>query len=354
MMSELEVLVERRGCAGFLTLNRPKALNALNLGMVRSMAAALDEWERDAAVTRVIVTGAGGRAFCAGGDIRLLYDQGRAGDHAAQLAFWREEYQLNRRIKRYSKPYIALVDGIVMGGGVGVSAHGARLVAGEGLTFAMPEVGIGFFPDVGASYLLPRLPHRAGIYLAMTGARASASDAVALGLAQTLVSSARMSELARALADREPIDAVIAQFASPARPSALAMQSALIEKCFAHATPAEMIAALAEAARAGSAFAGTALEAMLAKSPTSQAIALRQMVDGRSLSFEEAMIMEFRIVSRICRGHDFYEGVRAVIVDKDNQPQWRPGAPEDVSATAVAAYFAPLGESDLAFEAVAP
>jgi enoyl-CoA hydratase len=131
-MSEPEVLVEKRGCGGFLLLNRPKALNALNLNMVRLIAAALDDWERDESIARVVVTGAGGRAFCAGGDIRLLYEQGRAGDHAAQLAFWREEYQLNRRIKRYPKPYVALVDGIVMGGGVGVSAHGARLIAGEG------------------------------------------------------------------------------------------------------------------------------------------------------------------------------------------------------------------------------
>jgi enoyl-CoA hydratase len=351
-MSEPEVLVERRGCAGFLTLNRPKALNALNLGMVRAIAAALDEWEQDASVARVIVTGAGGRAFCAGGDIRLLYEQGRAGDHAAQLAFWREEYQLNRRIKRYPKPYVALVDGIVMGGGVGVSAHGAHLIAGEGFVFAMPEVGIGFFPDVGATYLLPRLPHRAGIYLAMTGARAGAGDALALGLAQVVVPSARMSALAAALEEREPIDSIVAQFAASPPPSPLMAESAQIENCFGRSTPAQMIAALGEAARAGSAFARTAEVAMLTKSPTSQAIALRQMEAGRSLSFEEAMILEFRIVSRICRGHDFYEGVRALIVDKDNRPQWRPGAPEDVSAAAVAAYFAPLGESDLVFEAV--
>ena len=351
-MSEPEVLVERRGCAGFLTLNRPKALNALNLGMVRAIAAALDEWEQDAAIARVVVTGAGGRAFCAGGDIRLLYEQGRAGDHAAQLAFWREEYQLNRRIKRYSKPYVALVDGIVMGGGVGVSAHGARLVAGENFAFAMPEVGIGFFPDVGATYLLPRLPHRAGVYLAMTGARIGAADAVALGLAQDLVPSARMSELAAALEGRELIDSIVSQFATPSAPAPLIAQSTLIENCFGHSTPAQMIAALGEAARGGSAFARTAEEAMLAKSPTSQAIALRQMEAGRSLSFEEAMTLEFRVVSRICRGHDFYEGVRAVIVDKDNRPQWRPRAPEDVLTTAVAAYFAPLGDSDLVFGAI--
>ncbi len=170
--------------------------------MVRAIAAALDEWERDDRVTRVVITGAGGRAFCAGGDIRLLYDQGRAGDHDAQLTFWREEYQLNRRIKRYSKPYVALVDGIVMGGGVGVSAHGARLVAGENFAFAMPEVGIGFFPDVGATYLLPRLPHRAGVYLAMTGLRAAPATSSRSASPRPSSPSARMAECSAALARR--------------------------------------------------------------------------------------------------------------------------------------------------------
>jgi enoyl-CoA hydratase len=350
-MSEPEVRIERRGRAGSIVLNRPKALNALNLGMVRAIAAALDAWERDDSVTRIIVTGAGGRAFCAGGDIRWLYEQGRAGDHAAQLAFWREEYQLNRRIKRYPKPYVALVDGIVMGGGVGVSAHGAWLIAGDHFAFAMPEVGIGFFPDVGASYLLPRLPHRSGAYLALTGARIGASDALALGLARAAAPSARIGELAAALEDRAPIDVIVAEFALPAPASPLLAQGAWIEACFAHSTPAQIIAALAEGAAADLPVAKATREAMRAKSPTSQAIALRQMELGRSLSFEEAMMMEFRIVSRICRGHDFYEGVRALIVDKDNRPDWRPSAADAVSKAAIDAYFAPLGQSELTFEA---
>jgi enoyl-CoA hydratase len=350
-MSEPEVRIERRGRAGSIVLNRPKALNALNLGMVRAIAAALDAWERDDSVTRIIVTGAGGRAFCAGGDIRWLYEQGRAGDHAAQLAFWREEYQLNRRIKRYPKPYVALVDGIVMGGGVGVSAHGAWLIAGDHFAFAMPEVGIGFFPDVGASFLLPRLPHRAGAYLALTGARIGASDALALGLARAAAPSARIGELAAALEDRAPIDVIVAEFALPAPASPLLAQGAWIEACFAHSTPAQIIAALAEGAAADLPVAKATREAMRAKSPTSQAIALRQMELGRSLSFEEAMMMEFRIVSRICRGHDFYEGVRALIVDKDNRPDWRPSAADAVSKAAIDAYFAPLGQSELTFEA---
>jgi enoyl-CoA hydratase len=350
-MSEPEVLVEKRGCAGCLVLNRPKALNALNLNMVRLIAAALDEWERDDSITRIVVTGAGGRAFCAGGDIRLLYEQGKAGDHSSQLAFWREEYQLNRRIKRYPKSYISIVDGIVMGGGVGLSAHGAWLIAGETFVFAMPEVGIGFFPDVGATYVLPRLAHRLGVYLAMTGARASAGDAAALGLAQAFVPGARLGDLARRLQDPEPVDAIVALFAAPAPASPLFEYRDLIESCFGHETPALILAALDKAARAGSEFAEGARRTMLTKSPTSQAIALRQMQIGAGLGFEQAMTEEFRIVSRICRGHDFYEGVRAVIVDKDNSPQWLPKAHEEVSRGAIDAYFAPLGVDDLVFEA---
>ena len=350
-MSEPEVIVERRGAGGFLTLNRPKALNALNLGMVRTIAAALDDFEKDDRVTRVVVSGAGGRAFCAGGDIRLLYEQGKAGDHASQRAFWREEYILNRRIKRYPKPYIALIDGIVMGGGVGLSAHGVHAVASERTVFAMPEVGIGFFPDVGATYVLPRLPHRIGRYFALTGERAGAGDALAFGLADAFVESRRMGELAEALRDSTSTEQILAGFNEKPPASPLAAETALIERCFAGETIDACLSALEAAKDEGAALAKTALASTLAKSPTSQAIALRQMQIGAGLSFEEAMTVEFRIVSRICRRHDFYEGVRAVIVDKDNRPQWRPARAVDVTKEDIDAYFAPLGADDLVFPA---
>src|SRR5579872_1572804 len=353
-MSEPEVIAERRGRAGFITLNRPTALNALNLGMVRAIAAALDAFEKDDQVARVVVAGAGGRAFCAGGDIRLLYEQGKAGDHASQLAFWREEYILNRRIKRYPKPYIALIDGVVMGGGVGLSAPGSHVVAGERYLFAMPEVGIGFFPDVGATYLLPLLPRRIGRYFALTGERAGAGDAISFGLADAFVKSPRMTGLAEALQGADSIEDILASFKAQPPASPLAAETALIERCFSGETIADCLAALDSAAREGAALAKTALAAMLAKSPTSQAIALRQMQIGATLSFEEAMGVEFRIVSRICRGVDFYEGVRAVIVDKDNRPRWRPDRAEDVKAEDIDAYFAPLGDDDLAFAPASP
>jgi enoyl-CoA hydratase len=341
---ESEVRVERRGCAGFLTLNRPQALNALTLGMVREIAAALDDFERDAGIERVVVTGAGERAFSAGGDIRWLYDRGLAGDHEAQCAFWREEYTLNARIKRYPKPYVALIDGIVMGGGVGLSIHGSHPVATEKAVFAMPEVGIGFFPDVGATWALPRVPRHIGVALAATGLRASGADMAALGLATAYVERAALPALTAALERPGHTGAIIGEFSSPPPAAPLMADAAMMETAFAVPDIDRISAALSAA---GTDFARKLLDMLSTKSPTSLAIALRQMQLGASLLFEEAMRVEFRIVSRICRGHDFYEGVRATIVDKDNQPVWRPVAGERPDPAAIDAYFAPLGADEL-------
>jgi len=345
-MSEAEALVERRGSAGCIVLNRPKALNALTLGMVRAISHALDAWERDASVSRVVISGAGGRAFCAGGDIRQLYEQRLAGDHAAQLTLWREEYQLNRRIRTYPKPYVALVDGLVMGGGVGVSLHGSHVVASERYSFAMPEVGIGFFPDVGAAWRLARLPHCLGLYLALTGARVDAGDALPLGLAQSFVAASDFPSLRSALEGDEPVAEVVARHAAPAPPSKLADDAPLISACFASGDPEAILAALTAE---GSPTALAIRAALLTKSPTSLAIAARQIARCGSLSFDDALRLDFRIVSRLCRGQDFYEGVRALIIDKDNRPRWRPPILAEVSEDAIDAYFAPLGASELEF-----
>jgi enoyl-CoA hydratase len=345
--ADAEALIERRGGAGVIVLNRPKALNALTLTMVRLIAAALDVWEEDRAVDRIVLLGAGERAFCAGGDIRRLYEFGRAGDHDSQLTFWREEYQLDRRIKTYSKPIVALVDGIAMGGGVGLAMNAAHAVASERFVFAMPEVGIGFFPDVGAAWFLPGLPFHAGVYFALTGLRADAGDALALGLAQTFVPSAAFPALVQALESEESVDAVLVRFAAPPPNSALISHAEAIEACFSRPERAAILEALREAETQGRAFAAPARAAMMEKSPTSQAIALRQMALGATIDFDEALRMDYRIVSRICRGHDFYEGVRAVIVDKDNRPHWGPPP----SRAEVDAYFASLGDDELKFPA---
>ncbi len=339
--------IERRGRAGWITLDRPRALNALTLGMVREISAALDSFERNGSVAYVVVVGAGERAFCAGGDIRWLNERGRMGDHAAQLAFWGEEYILNRRIKRYGKPYVAVIDGIVMGGGVGVSMHGSHRVVGERSVFAMPEVGIGLFPDVGGTYLLPRLPKNFGAFLALTGLQAKAGDLVALGLATSFTASEDIPRLLEALAgDPSPLDDILARFASPAPASPLWAEAEWIEPAFAVLERELIEAAVARAAAGGSKLAGEAEASLKTKSPTTQAIALRQLQIGGSLTFEEAMRTEFRIASRVCRGHDFYEGVRAVIVDKDNKPQWRPAPGEPIPTADIDAYFAPLGAGE--------
>src|SRR5579883_3281652 len=363
MTSTPEILFERRGAAGMVTLNRPQALNAVTHNMVRALRARLDQWRDDRAVTRVVVTAAGGRAFSAGGDLRALYDLGRAGRYEEACGFWRDEYALNAAIKHYPKPYVALIDGIVMGGGVGVSIHGSQRVAGDRFQFAMPEVGIGFFPDVGATWFLPRLPGAIGTYLALTGERLKAADAVAVGIATHRVASARFSELVEALCGAAPVDAILAAFAEPAEPSpspqsksavadfdcSIDAHRTAIDRIFAAGSVEEILALLdAEAATAScdARWAGEVAATIRAKAPLSLKIALEQMRRGSKWSFEECMRAEFRVVSRVAYGHDFYEGIRAVIIDKDNRPQWRPATLAEVTAETVERHFAPL-ESEL-------
>jgi len=346
-MSEAEIICERRGASGTVFLNRPQALNAITLNMVRQLTRALDKWEHDSAIQNVVVSAAESKAFSAGGDIRLLYEQGRAGDHAAQLDFWREEYRLNRRIRLYSKPYIALVDGIVMGGGVGVSLHGSHRIAGDKFSFAMPEVGIGFFPDVGATYFLPRLPGKTGMYLALTGARADAGDAVHLGLASVYIKSSLFNDFTKALSEGEPADDAVARSRSDIPPGPITANRVLIDRCFAGSGAGEILACLdAES----SSFAADAARAMRGKAPLSLSIAYRQMTVDGNLSIDEAMQREFRIVSRVCRGTDFYEGIRATILDKDFAPHWRHRSLDEIDPEEVDPYFAPLGADELTFE----
>jgi enoyl-CoA hydratase/carnithine racemase len=339
-----DILFERRGTAGLVTLNRPQALNAVTGAMVRALARQLAEWETDPAVTRVILTAAGGRAFSAGGDLRALYDLGRAGQYEEALKFFREEYALNTRIKRYRKPYVALIDGIVMGGGVGISVHGSHRVAGDKFVFAMPEVGIGFFPDVGGTWFLPRLPGELGTYCALTGERLAAADAVAAGVSTHRVDSGRFPELMEALCGAVPVDAILAAFAQPAGEGPVMAQRAAIDRLFARNRVEDILAALdARAAHdTDAAFASAAAALMRTKSPTSLKLALAQVRRGRELDFAACMRTEFRIVSRVVHGQDVYEGIRAVIIDKDQKPCWQPPRLEAVSAAEVERHFAPL------------
>src|SRR5436190_1740962 len=232
-MESADILFERRGAAGIVTLNRPQALNAVTHEMVRALARQLRAWAGDGAVTRVIVRAAGERAFSAGGDIRALYEQGRAGRQQEMLTFWRDEYPLNAFIKKYRKPYVALIDGIAMGGGVGVSVHGSHRVAGDRFSFAMPEVGIGFFPDVGATWFLPRMPGQLGTYCALTGERFGVADAVAGGIATHHISSARFHALLDGLIGTVAVDAVLPGFAEPPGQGPIVQRKAAIDRLFA-------------------------------------------------------------------------------------------------------------------------
>lgn len=345
-----DILFERRGSAGLVVLNRPKALNALTRGMVRALHAQLKAWAADGAVTRVVVTANGERAFCAGGDIRALYDLGRARKQQEALQFFREEYALNAFIKRYPKPYVSLIDGLVMGGGVGISIHGSHRVAGDRYAFGMPEVSIGFFPDVGATYALPRLPGEIGTYCALTANRLAVSDAVLGGAATHYVNSHRFGGLLDALCSADPVNAVLSSFMTSPGEGETLPRRRVIDRLFSHDHVEDILAGLDTEAMSGSGdavWAEDIARIMRSRSPMSLKIALAQMRLGKTKAFEECMAIEFRIVSRILYDHDLYEGVRAVIVDKDNKPVWRPASLGEVSEADVARHFAPLGDAEL-------
>ncbi len=356
-MSEAEILFDRQGAAGIVTLNRPKALNAVTHEMVLALRAQLEDWAGDPSVTRVVITAAGGKAFSAGGDIRALYDLGRAGRHDEALQFWADEYPLNAAIKNFRKPYVALIDGIVMGGGVGVSVHGSHRVAFDKFSFAMPEVSIGFFPDVGATWFLPRMPGALGAYCALTGERFGVADGVASGIATHRVPSARYDALLDGLTGTVSVDALLSAFSEPVEQGPITAKRGAIDRMFAGDDVETILDALDREAGSGSddaAWAAKTAATIRTKSPLSLKLALAQIRRGATCDFATCMQLEFRIVSRIIHGHDFYEGVRAVIVDKDNKPQWNPASLSQVSRAEVDRHFAARDGGDLPLTGLPP
>ena len=349
-MAEPELHAQRLGRAGVITLNRPKALNALTLGMVHGIMDALRTFGEDPDIAHVVIRQTGDRAFCAGGDIRAQHDAGRTGDFEPMTGFYRDEYRMNRMIKRYPKPFVALIDGIVMGGGAGVSVHGTYRVGTEKLMFAMPEVGIGFFPDVGGTYFLPRLPGQVGLYLALTGERIGIADALWSGLVTHHVPSADLPRLLDALADAPDARPVLESFARDPGPSALAGKAPEIERLFGGQRLSDVLEALRSAAAAGSSFANETERTIGARSPTSVAVTFRQVREGATMDFEDCMRLELRIAERMVRGQDFYEGVRAVIFDKDNSPQWNPPTIEALSSAEIDRFFQMTPAQELQFD----
>uniref|UniRef100_S4RRB6 3-hydroxyisobutyryl-CoA hydrolase n=1 Tax=Petromyzon marinus TaxID=7757 RepID=S4RRB6_PETMA len=330
---EPEVVLARTGCAGVALLNRPRVLNALNISMIRHILPQLKKWEEDPATSMVIIKGAGEKAFCAGGDIRAVMEAGKRGDSLAK-DFFREEYILNHAIGTFKKPYVALIDGITMGGGVGLSVHGHFRVATERTVFAMPETAIGLFPDVGGGYFLPRLPGRLGIATHFTEAARLPS------LEQELVSlsSPSLQDVARLL------DRYHQEVLDETKKFVLAEHREKIDRLFL-ADSMEGIVANLE--RDGGEWATQQLQMLKRMSPTSMKLALRQLSEGGRLSLAEVLTMEYRITQGCMRGHDFYEGVRSVLIDKDQKPVWQPSRLEDVSDQDLDSYFKSLGPSDL-------
>jgi len=343
MTDEAEILFEKRGAIGLITLNRPKALNALTHNMALLMTAQLRDWAKDEAIKTIVVQGAGERAFCAGGDVRALYESGKAGTPYA-LEFYRDEYKLDALIKHYPKPYVALIRGIDMGGGVGVSVNGSQRVADETMLFAMPETGIGLFPDVGGSYFLPRCPGELGMYLALTGARLTTADCLYVGVATHFVPQTKWSELIAVLVNGTAPDAAIKSVSADAGVAPLTEHRGKIDTIFSSQS-VEVI--LERLDRDTSDWARQTAATIRTKSPTSLKVAYHQVREGAKKNFDDCMRMEFRMVNRIVAGHDFYEGVRATIIDKDGAPKWKPASLAEVSDADIDAYFAPLGEKEL-------
>jgi len=335
-----DIIARVEGSVGRITLNRPKALHALNTPMCEAIVAALQAWRHDPAVTLVLIDHTGERGFCAGGDIRMLAESGAKDGNEAR-AFFFVEYRMNALLMDYEKPVAAVMDGVVMGGGVGVAMPCRYRVATERTTFAMPETGIGLFPDVGGGWHLPRLPGEAGLWLALTGARIKAADCLLLGVATDYVESARVEALKAAIvADPAAVETLLTEYEADAGEPPLAKHQDVIDACFSAPSVEAILQSLRED---GSEWAIAQHDALLTKSPQTMKVALRQLRAGKAMtSFHDNMVMEYRIGARVVGRHDFLEGVRAVIIDKDNQPKWSPGTVEGVTDTLLDEIFAPL------------
>ncbi|MFC9353325.1 enoyl-CoA hydratase/isomerase family protein [Arthrobacter sp. NPDC057013] len=343
-MQNDEIRLRRDGRLGHIILNRPKSMNALTHGMVKAMTAALTEWENDDSVSTILLTGAGERGLCAGGDIVAIYHDALDGGHET-ASFWADEYKLNALIARYPKPYVAVMDGVVLGGGVGVSAHASVRIVTERTKLGMPETGIGFVPDVGGTFLLSRAPGELGTHVALTAGTITGQDAIALGLADYYVTSDKLPALVQALAHGEAHPTVQAFAANYYPPSPLAEERAWIDECYAFDDVQAILDALQHASAPA---ARDASERIRAKSPTALQVTLESLRRARRLSLlEEALDQEYRVSLRCLAGRDFPEGIRAQVIDKDRSPRWSPPSLTEVSTDAVEAYFADLGPAEL-------
>lgn len=343
---ELEVITERRGALGLITLNRPRSINALNHAMVLSMIDTLDAWATDDEIRTVAIHGAGTRGLCAGGDIVSLHRDATSGDGSESAQFWFDEYHLNAQIHRYSKPVVAVQSGIVLGGGIGISAHASHRVVTETSRLGLPEVGIGFVPDVGATWLLSRAPGELGTFVALTAASLGPSDAIALGLSDVYVPGERIERLLGALEQTDAAE-VVALLAEEPGEAPLVAAREWIDDAFSAGSIAEIVLRLR---LVGEEAADAAADAITQKSPTALAVTLESLRRAAKLdSLEAALDQEYRVSRRSLVAPDFAEGVRAQVIDKDRAPRWAP----EITADSIGAYFAPLDDRELGLASVA-
>jgi enoyl-CoA hydratase len=340
--AEPEILLDVQGELGRIMLNRPKALNSLTLGMIRTMAETLRRWRDDERVRAILIEGAGERGLCAGGDIRALYESIKAGDWSFPATFWAEEYRLNAALSHYPKPVVGIMDGICMGGGIGITAHGSHRVVTERSKVGMPEVGIGFVPDVGGTYLLSRAPGELGTHLALTGEAVGGADAIHCGLADYYVPSERLGELADGLAAGSM---AALQRCAVAPQAPLASERRWMDDAYSASTMEKVLQRLRER---GEEKAQRAAENIATKSPVALKVTLRSLRSARAFtSLEQALDQEYRVSLACARFGDLAEGVRAALVDKDRDPKWSPNRLEAVDDDRVERFFAPLGEREL-------
>ncbi len=350
---EPDLIARREGSAGIIRLNRPKAINAVTLEMFRDIDKALDGFEADPAVSVIVLEGAGERGLCAGGDIRALYESSKVKGDLGKI-LWREEYILNARIAKFPKPYVAFMDGIVMGGGVGLSAHSRHRVVTGKTKLAMPEVGLGFFPDVGGTWLLSRSPGEIGTYFGLTGHTMNGPDAIYARFADAVVPSGKLAALRDVLTKVRPgtssdeIKMLIDGFATGETSGPVAAMQSRIDGWFAHDRMQDIIAALQ---RDGSDLAQSTLKTLNEKSPRGMVVTLKLLRLARaSSSLEECLVREYRAALEVFASDDFREGVRAAVIDKDRNPRWSPPAIEEVTPEMVAPYFAEIGADELVFD----
>ena len=345
-MTEPQVMFDERGGVGRITLNRPKAINALNHAMVREIAPQLDAWAADESIDTVLLVGAGERGLCAGGDIVSIYHDAKDGGTGTK-DFWREEYILNAAIARFSKPYVAIMDGVVMGGGVGLSAHANTRIVTERSKIAMPEVGIGFIPDVGGTYLLARAPGELGTHLALTTARMDAADAIAAGFADHFMPSENLEKFYQALESGSVSDA-LSEFTEPAPESTLAGARAWIDEAYSADTVEEILDRLRRSAAPEAQKAAGDIES---KSPVALKVTLKSLRSAaEASSLEQVLNEEYRVSLASLSSHDLVEGIRAQVVEKDRNPAWSPATLADVTQDDVDRYFEPLGDAELKLE----